>query len=264
MLNMKIQQAVFSSSDRGQIKGYQIVAMSEGIDRSILKELQRWSPSHMTDDDPSKWTINYFPVSEDRVAVTRTVLGGPEYSSRGGSQVVTLIAVLDNQQFAAYENNALLVVRNALALGWLRVPSNMSSRLEAFELPDYPLIASCKTEQHPHMNLVASGPLVGSALSATDEQEIDIRMLRGLIELLESKKRIAIVGARRPIILAETLIQSLPVEGRREFSFTTGLLPALYRPFQAHFLSSTTPVINQSLKSEGVTLIELPCFLQGH
>ncbi len=264
MLNMKIQQAIFSSSDRGQIKGYQLVAMSEDIDRSILRELQRWSPSHMADDDPSKWTINYFPVSQDRVAVTRTVLGGPEYSSRGGSQVVTLIAVLDNQQFAAYENNAMLVARSALALGWLRVPNNMSSRLEAFELPDYPLIASCNTEQHPYMNLVASGPSYCAALSATNEQEVDINVLRGLTKLLESKKRIAIVGARRPIIMAERLIQSLSVESRREFSFTTGLLPALYRPFQAHFLASTTPVINQSLKSEGVTLIELPTYSPGH
>lgn len=109
---MKIQQAIFTSSDRGQIKGYQLVAISDDIDRSILRELQRWSPSHMGDDDPAKWTINYFPVSEDHVAVTRTVLGGPEYSSRGGSQVVTLIAVLDNEQFAAYENNAMLVARS--------------------------------------------------------------------------------------------------------------------------------------------------------
>lgn len=231
--SMKIQQAIFTSSDRGQIKGYQLVAMSEDIDRNIVRELQRWSPSHMDEDAPAKWTINYFPVSKDRVAVTRTILGGPEYSSRGGLQVVTTIAVLENEQFAAYDNNAMLVARTALALGWLRLPSDIPSRLEAIELPDRPLATS------------------------NDTCQLEVSLLRSLTELLENKKRIAIVGAQCPLIMAESLIQNLSAQGRRMFSFTTGLLPTLCRPFQAHFLARTTPLINQSLKSESISLVEL-------
>lgn len=234
---MKIRQAIFTSSDRGPIKGYQLAAISDDMDRTILRELQRWSPSHMDEGAPTKWTINYFPVSDDYVAVTRTILGGPEYSSRGGFQVVTMIAVLENQQFAGYDNNAMLVARTALALGWLRLPSEIPSRLEAFELPDYPLVTS------------------GTSINATAAAELDVGLLVRLTELLDNDQRFAIVGARNPVEIIESLLEILPVERRRTFSFTTGLLPTLSRPFQAHFLASTTPAMNQSLKSEGITLI---------
>lgn len=140
----------------------------------------------------------------------------------------------------------------------------MPTRLEAFEIPDYPLATSSTNQPHLPLNLVASDPSICASIGAPDDEELDVNVLCGLTELLESKKRIAIVGARRPIIMAERLIQSLSVGGRRAFSFTTGLLPALYRPFQAHFLARTTPVISQSLRSEGVTIVALPCYPPGH
>ena len=250
---MRIQQAIFTSSDRGQIKGYQLVAMSEGIDRSVAKELYRWSPSHMGDDDPANWTINYFPISEDLVAIARSVLGGPEYSSRGGLQVVTLIAVLHNKQFAAYDNNAMQVAKTALALGWLRIPKDMPSRLQAFDLPDYPL----KPATGNRVFLKHRAADRDAEKWSTSSEDFDeFSLLRELTELLNANKRLAIIGAPSPIELVAKLISHLSPEERREFSFTTGLPPALHRPFQAHFLPDVDRALNQLLKSDGITVVQ--------
>ncbi len=257
---MKIQQAIFTSSDRGQIKGYQLVAVSEEIDRSLSRELQLWSPSHLAEDDPTKWTINYFPVSQEHVAVTRTVLGGPEYSNRGGSQVVTLIAVLHNQQFSAYHNNAMLVARTALALGWLRIPGDMPSRLEPIELPDVPLLTFRGSNSFSPTQVtdpVDHCPIDSAYSETTVDDQLDAQVLSNLTELLENKQRIGIIGARDPLRMVEAFIERLPMAGRRAFSFTTGLQPTYNRPFQAHFIASANPALTQSLKSEGILLVDV-------
>ena len=80
MSSMNVEQAVFASSDRGSVKGYQLVAKSQGIDRACSQELCRWAPTQMRSDDTSEWTINYFPVSDDSVAITRTVLATDDES----------------------------------------------------------------------------------------------------------------------------------------------------------------------------------------
>ncbi len=257
---MKIQQAIFTSSDRGQIKGYQLVAVSDGIVRSLSRELQLWSPSHLGEDAPDKWTINYFPISQDHVAVSRTVLGGPEYSNRGGSQVVTLIAVLHNQQFSAYHNNALLVAYTALALGWLRIPSDMPSHLEPIELPDVPLSTSLgsDSQSRPHVTtLVENCPIVSNSSSSTIDDQLDVQVLNSLAELLENNQRIGIIGARNPVRMVHSFIERLPMANRRAFSFTTGLQPTYNRPFQAHFIASPSPALVQTLKAEGIVLVDV-------
>jgi hypothetical protein len=126
VVTTRVEQAIFASSDRGSVKGYQLVAKSSGVDRATSQELCRWAPSQIPSSDPSQWTINYFPVSDDFVAVTRTVLGGPEYSSRGGTQVVTLILILRDEQFLSYGCNSILVAKTALAMGCLKLPSEMT------------------------------------------------------------------------------------------------------------------------------------------
>lgn len=256
---MKIQQAIFTSSDRSQMKGYQLVAKSADIDRHTAQELHRWSPSQMGSDDPSMWTINYFPVSDDCVAVARTVLGGWEYSSRGGSQVVTLIAVLQNEQFAAYQNDAVLVAQTAMALGWLRLPSEMpGGSLGTFELPDHPFMDSSEDQASlgggSNENTPSWRCSVGDPFS--DESEVSLLVETG--KLLAQKRRLVIVGATNPTAMVSKLIRPLSAGERRELSFTTGLPPALHRPFQVHFLPHSNPVLNQMFKSQGITLVEVP------
>lgn len=229
---MQIQQAIFTSSDRGTMKGYQLVAKSAGVDRACAQELCRWSPSQMTSDDPSRWTINYFPVLDDHVAVTRTVLGGPEYSARGGIQVVTLILVLTNDQFANYGCNAVSVARTAMLYGWLRLPLDVGRQaLETIQLPHKPLVEPVVVPDH------------------------EDALLQSVMSMVRESRRVAIIGDHDPLGTIETLIAWLPVESRRAFSFTTGLAPAVRRPFQTHFLDNVSNSTQRTLDSQSIACV---------
>ncbi len=230
--SMIVQQAVFASSDLGKVKGYQLVAKSLGIDRTCSQQLCLWSPTQMPSDDPADWSINYFPVTEDSVAVTRTVLGGPEYSNRGGTQVVTLILVLSNEQFAVYGYNAMSVAATAMAMGWLRLPLDMSrGQLEPISLPSRPIV------------------------DPPDPHAFEDELLTHVMELVQEARRVAILGANDPSDMVTRLIAKLSGEARREFSFTTGLLPAVRRPFQAHFLPAIDNVTRRTLDSQNIVCV---------
>lgn len=234
MSSMNVEQAVFASSDRGSVKGYQLVAKSQGIDRACSQELCRWAPTQMRSDDTSEWTINYFPVSDDSVAITRTVLGGPEYSSRGGTQVVTLILMLRDDQFHSYSYNPIAVARTAMTLGHLRLPLDMTRQnLDPVSLPSRPI------EDH------------GDELGDGSEQ-----LLEDVTALVNEAQRVAVIGVAEPLETVGRLIPRLAVETRRECSFTTGLTPAVRRPFQAHFLNSADAAMQRSLDSQNIVCVK--------
>lgn len=234
---MNVEQAVFASSNRGRVNGYQVVAKSPGVDRRICQELCRWNPTRPPSNDPTHWTINYFPISDDLIAVTRTVLGGPEYSCRGGMQVVTLILLLTNEQFESYQCNSITVARTAMMFGYLRLPLQMScEQLPLARLPDRPIID-------------LPFPLEAGHHDAYDD------LLDEVTDLVQQARRVAIVGLPRPIEAVERLLPKLTAEVRREFSFTTGLAPSVGRPFQAHFLSEVDATRRRTLDSQQVVCL---------
>ncbi len=235
MMTMKVEQAVFASSNRGRMGGYQLTAKSSGMDRTTCQELCRWTPTRAPSNDPDQWTINSFPISSDSIAVTRTVLGGPEYSCRGGTQVVTLILLLQHEQFLSYGCNSIAVAKTALALGYLRLPLDTAcEKLPCAELPARP---------------IASSSFHSSARDAGDA------LLDEISELVMAARRVAIVGLPKPIDAVETLIPKLGDEAKRKFSFTTGLAPVVSRPFQAHFLSEVDLARRRTLQSQDIVCI---------
>lgn len=233
-----VEQAVFASSDRGSVKGYQLISKSDGIDRALAQELSRWSPTQMPTDDPRDWTINYFPVNNDAVAVTRTVLGGPEYSSRGGTQVVTLILLLQGGQFESYYCNPMVVARTAMTMGHLRLPLSMTcSHLPQAELPKRPIVEPVRCDP------------IDSGSGRT-------RLLEQVAGLINDASRVAVIGLSKPIDLVEQLIPRLSPEARWNFSFTTGLSPTVRRPFQAHFLPSPDMFKQRTLDAQNIVRVD--------
>lgn len=256
---MHLQQAVFTSSSRGPIRGYHIVGKSRGIDESLEQTLFRWSPSQMSSNDPANWTINCYPASQQYTAVSRTVLGGPEYSSRGGVQVVTIIALLDQHQFSVYQNNAMLVAQSALALGWFRFPMDLDQQeLATMELPDAPFIAepSLQSVAKRQGESKAGEEHAAAPSSAVNADEDSARALaEQAAEVVEQGKRVAIIGQQNPRRVAEFLISNLSVDSRSRFSFTTGLPLASHRPFQAQFLQHADALTRRAMQAEGFHLL---------
>lgn len=233
---MNVEQAVFASSDRGRIKGYQVVAHSSGIDRAMIQELCRWAPTQIPSDDPKDWTINYFPILSDAIAVTRTVLGGPEYSGRGGTQVVTLILVLSDEQFMAYGYNPIEVAGAAMAMGYLRLPVDPDNEaLPQAVLPSRPIV---------ELN-------IENYIGERDEKLLD-----QVTVLVKEMHRVAVVGFQDPIEAVRRIVPKLSVEARRQFSFTTGLTPTVRRPFQLHFLPSADLTRQRTLDAQDIVRID--------
>lgn len=231
MKSFQVEQAVFASSDRGSMKGYQLVARSAGIDRTCGQELCRWAPSQLHCDDDGFWTINFFPVSERSIAITRTVLGGPEYSSRGGIDVVTSILVLDDDSFACYACNAVSLAKTAMSMGHLRLPMDMTrQQLDPVELPGRPIVEPAELLE-------------------------ENQLLDEVLGLIGDARRVAIIGAAKPLELVDELIPRLSVEERRNFSFTTGLSPAVRRPFRAHFLPHVDAAMQRTLDSQQIVCV---------
>ena len=67
---------------------------------------------------------------------------------------------------------------------------------------------------------------------------------------------VAIVGAEYPIGVMDALLPRLSVDERREFSFTTGLSPAVRRPFHAHFLRSLDAALQRTLDSQNIVCVQ--------
>jgi hypothetical protein len=242
MHTFHLEQAIFASSDRGSIKGYQLVARSAGVDRGTAQSLCRWSPTQMPCESEQSWTINYFPVDEHTVAISRTVLGGPEYSSRGGVHVVTLILLMNNDHFHAYSCHPILVAKTALAIGFLRLPLNLDhEQLPPVTLPSQPLVLSPCPK-------VAEVDSRGQHRSSEPEEAI----LDELADLIRQTQRVALIGLRDPIATMDRLIPKLPLDVRREFSFTTGLAPTVRRPFQAHCLPRIDVARQRALEAQSI------------
>lgn len=238
MHTIEVEQAVFASSDHGTMKGYQLVAKSAGIDREISGELCRWSPTSFS-NDPSKWALNVFPVSQDLTAVTRTVLGGPEYSNRGALQIVTSILLPRLDQLEHYDFDGATFAKTALAMGNLRLPLDLEiGELPKVILPDRPIV----------------DPDLASIPREKDENLE--RLLDKTSKLIIQSRRVALVGLQDHIDAVSGLLIRLPVPKRKAFSFTTGLTPSVRRPFQAHFLDHVEPKTQRVFDSQDIVVLD--------
>ncbi len=233
MSTINVGQAIFASSERGRIQGYQMIGKSSDLDRSCCRELSRWAATRLSGANPGDWSLNFFPVGDDFAAVTRTALGGPEYSRRGGAEVVTTMMVMNHQQFTGFDCDAVAVARTALAMGYLRLPpSHVPASLPPISLPSRPLVNSdCHRESAPDSTI------------------------RRIVEALDQTDQLAILGEPDPIELAGKVIRHLPLADRLALSFTTGLEPATSRPFRIHFVSRDQAQARRKLAAHGVTSV---------
>ncbi|GAB4154509.1 MAG: hypothetical protein Tsb009_31150 [Planctomycetaceae bacterium] len=237
---MQVEQATFTSAQRHNLQGYHLVARSQGISENLAQTLSTWGPSHASLTGTSRYasSLNVFPAGEGWYALSRTIFGGPEYSARGGLQVVTRYLVFRAEQLAGFQNNFIAVARIALALGELRLQPEYSDRLPKVEFPDSSLLAEVPPPQRSY--------------------ETSSQLLPKLQRTLSEYGPTAVVGESNPLRLLEELIQSIPVEKRLHLSFTTGLNPSVHRPFHLHFLPELDDSMQFRLEEQGITALHSP------
>lgn len=235
---MLADQAIFTSERTRRVHGYHIVARSSGVDDGIVQELTRWGPAHgaLAESDPDFESLNFHPLAGEKFGVTRTVYGAPEYSSRGGLQIVTLILVLAREQFAGYDNNPLAVAHIARSLGHLRWQPETPRELPRIHLPDESPAAAARTDPE----------------DTADDQILQI--LEQARNLLEEGRDVALAGLEEPEAMLARLLLQIDRERRLEVSYTTGLKPSLNRPFRLQCLRGEEDQ-HRRLESQNITVI---------
>lgn len=213
-ITVHVEQAVYGSRRSVLQRGYHLIAKSPGITGDNITHLNRWCPSHgaLLDEAVDASSLNFHPLGSDNYAISRTVYGEPEFSNRGGLQVVTSILVLGKDQLARYDNNPFAVARMARAEGLLRW-SPAAIRILA---------------------TVALRPAASEKMSHDDPG--DAPNMTKALAAVRSGEPIVLTSSSVSPELLETLFLKVSPNERLGLSFTTGLKPSPQRPFRLHLL----------------------------
>ena len=231
---MIVQPLIFGSTERGAVKGYQLLARYAGIDDQAAQEFCRWAPSHQSLQSSSvdAESLSFFPVSEDMFAVARSIYGGPEYSGRGGLQVVTLALIISRHQFVNYDNDPFQVLTTAKALGHLLLPATTPQNLKTISLPRRPVA-------------VPAEPL-------SDEHRL---LARDTAKKLVDGRRVVVVGKCNPTTISQHVFETIRSTDRTKISVSTGLKLSSRREFQLQFVTSADPASRAQWSRQQITCL---------
>ncbi len=219
---MWAEQAIFTSLLRQGRGGYHLVSRSKAISDADGQAVSRWSPSHgsLLIDQQNRVSVNFYPLSGGRFALSRSCEGPPEYSGRGGRQLYTHILIFDDKILQAVAGQPFVVYHNALALGHLFYRANPPRILEPVQLPLF----------HAHCDQ-AAWLARAAELGLPPLEPLRDRLLAG------RPVRFGYPGDRA--LLAECLIGTLSLEAVRRISFATSLQPSTVRPFVLSLVDET-------------------------
>lgn len=232
---MLVEQALFTSAQTRQSRGYHLIARSPGVTDRLAQTLSVWGPTHdsLLGKSSDASSLNYFAAGDIWRVLSRTVYGQSEYSGRGGFRIETNLALLRRDQLSGFGYNPLTLARTVLALGHLRLRTTTRTELEPLELPESSLLGEHAVEAGD----TPPAPLIDEILAALREQ------------------RAAVIGAGDPIAVIAHVLQRLPMARRDLLSFTTGLKPSLHRRFDLQFLPSLENHLRRELEASGVVCI---------
>lgn len=210
-----IEQAIFTSAETEQASGYQVIAASDGLEESELREIAAWGPSHgsLLSEGPEATSLNFHRLHSGRFCASRTVHAGPEYSRRRGLRVYTQCLIVPPGVLARFANNPFALLRAALANGTLRVHEEIPRRLGA-------------------CTLSGRAAAVDTALVARLCSSLGAEWLATLLQAAVDSMTIAVRGGPPPEALFAGILNCLPPPCRTEFSFSTGLKFSSRRPFR--------------------------------
>jgi hypothetical protein len=210
-----MEQAIFTSAETNRASGYHLVCRSSGIGEVEARELTAWAPSHdsLLVQAASARSINFFALASGAFCASRTVTAGQEYSERGGWRVLTKCLVVSAADLARFANNAFAVVRAALAAGAFDIPAALPQTL-------LPITLSGRSAKVDHTVLYR----LASCIQADDL----VRLITSIFE----RRQLIVATDIDPELLVAGIVNTLPLDRRLEFSFSTGLRHAKQRPFR--------------------------------
>jgi GTPase-associated protein 1, N-terminal domain type 2 len=213
-LQVRAEQAIFTSLPRRGRGGYHLVSRSRRVGSADAQALAQWAPSHgsLIVDSINRTSVNFHRLPSGRFALSRTCAGPPEYSGRGGAQLYTHFLILDEEILHAVRFQPFLIYRDAAALGYFAYQSHPAETLEP-------------------VNLSQLYPASNAAYWANQAVKLRLPPLAPIQKQLQSSGPLRFAYAGDRIALAECLIGQLPPDVVRSTSFSTSLVPSSDRPF---------------------------------
>ncbi|MFC1759286.1 hypothetical protein ACFL2H_11050 [Planctomycetota bacterium] len=232
---MYVDQAIFASVRGAQGSGYQLVSRSRGVDDSAAMMLRDWGPSHgaLLSRDTDCSAINYYTIGSDRIVVSRTIYGGPEYSQRGELEVYTRSIVASRRLLESYDNNPWWLAKTVSTLGYFRLMRHSEPGMIEVDLPDRSLLG-VRTKPK---TCIAEQPL------------------NQALQSLQLNHPVALIGNIDVEQAMSQLMQRLGSQQRTRISFTTGMKPSVRRPFQLHLFPMASATLNSRLIKLGISPI---------
>lgn len=249
---MQVEQLTYGSVNRSRMKGYQVIGKSEGIDATTAGVFCQWAPSHNSlevgsvESPKDAWGLSFFPLSDFRYAIARSVHGAPEYSGRGGLSVVTNAMVMTRKQLLCYEFDAISVVRTALVFGNLILRGDYEENLPCVTLP-----ARSLPFDVPASDFSGIKPplLPDHAVTWT---------ARECCSLLRDNRKVMIVGPSDPLSILSLIFKQLKPNERSEISFACGLRPSSRRDYRLQFTEQQMcPRLQRDLDRSGIVAIDI-------
>ncbi len=230
---VRFERAVFTSTGSNSVRGYHLVARTEGIDDDTAQVLCQWSPTHdgLCDSSVDANSLNYFAIDDRLFAISKSVIGGAEYSGRSALQTVTTILVGQREDLPVFHNNPLAAARVALSMGWLRLIVDYESPLA---------IADVSTHGLPEMRSIPG---------AND-------MVERAVKALSAGERIAITSDANHARTLAHIFEQLPAELRPRTSFSTGIKASTFRPFQIQFFSHIDNRLRDFLCQQRIVILK--------
>ena len=211
---MRVDQAIYTSLPRAGKEGYHVVGRSPGVSEADAAALASWSPSHgaLLVDDANRVSVNFHPLTDGRLALSRTCEGPPEYSGRGGKQIYTHAIIFEAALLEQANGSPMALYRDALALGTFRYRPEPKPVLEQIE------VGRCHRDP-------------GRGFWKARACELGLPDLDGLGERLIAGERLELRHPADRLRFAECILGSLPRHVLPAITVSTSLRPSSTRSF---------------------------------
>ena len=235
---MLIEQAVFTSAKTDRAQGYQLLSRSPNLSEADAREISLWAPSHgsLLEQASSTGSSNFFTLASGSFCVSRTTSAGAEYSGRGET-VYTQFLVVPPQVMTRFANNPFAILRAAAASGALCVHESVPDSLAPLQLG-------------------GRAPVVDLGLVAQLARDPGPAAMATLVQTALACDQVAIFSHTACEQLIAGLFNTLPVECRTSFSFSTGLVHSPSRPVRLSALPSDKSAW-RAVARHGSTLLQL-------
>jgi len=216
---MLVDQAVFTSVRTDRRAGYQLAAVSPGINDTEARDLSAWGPTHdsLFDITPTGRSLNFHPLSTGRFAVSWTAPTGVEYSGRQGPCISTQFFVFSPETFDALGNNPFCVLERLLEAGHLKLPVPLPPRLPALQLSARPVPSA-------------------SMLVRRTVEDWGAWELATLVHMAVHENAVALNAMATPEPLLAAMLSLVPATIRPTMTFVTGLRASASRPVRLFVL----------------------------